>query len=125
MGTILIVEDEQIIAKDIEASLGQMGHDVLGIAASGEEAIAMTAARKPDLVLMDIRIRGPMDGVESASALRIRFGVPIVFLTAHGDAKTVSRARAVAPAGYLLKPFSDRQLETTIASALESECEGR
>jgi len=115
---ILIVEDEGIIAKDIQNTLEGLGYAVLAIASSGKEAIKKAAEALPDLVLMDIVLEGHMDGVEAAERIRDRLHIPVVYLTAYSDNKTLQRAKITEPYGYILKPFSERELYTTIEMAL-------
>ena len=115
---ILVAEDEGIVALDIEKQLRELGYEVAVIVASGEEAIAQTAAQGPDLVLMDIMLEGDMDGVEAAQAIHAEQGVPVVFLTAYSDDQTLQRVKRTGPFGYLLKPFERRELYVTIESAL-------
>ena len=116
--SILIVEDEIIIAADLENKLKQIGYDVAGIASQGAEAVEMARYRRPSLILMDIRLDGPMDGIETADTIRRRYDIPVIFLTAHSDRTTLSRAKLAAPFGYILKPFEDRELVTQIELAL-------
>ncbi len=101
-GRLVTVEDEGILARDLERSLTGAGFDVRGVAIDSEAAFAMVAAEHPDLVLMDIRLHGPRDGIETAAALRERFDVPVVYLTAYSDPKTMARAQQTEPMGYLL-----------------------
>ena len=115
---ILIVGDEGIIAKDIQNILKSLGYAVPAIASSGEGAIKKAAEIFPDLVLMDIVLEGYMDGVEAAEQIRDRFDIPVVYLTAYADNKTLQRAKITEPYGYILKPFSERELHTTIEMAL-------
>jgi signal transduction histidine kinase len=115
---ILIVEDESIIALDVKTSLLDAGYDVVAIAVSGEDAIALVPKHEPDLILMDIRLRGKMDGIESASEIVKISHAPIIFLTAHADKDTLDRAKLTGPFGYLIKPFEDHNLITTIEIAL-------
>jgi signal transduction histidine kinase/AmiR/NasT family two-component response regulator len=115
---ILIVEDEFIIAKDIEQSLRQIGYQVAGITGTGADAIRVARELRPDLILMDIQLRGSIDGIEAARQIRQESGVPVVFLTAYADDGTLARAREVAPYGYLLKPFATRELQIAIVMAL-------
>ncbi|MHB8897486.1 MAG: sigma 54-interacting transcriptional regulator [Thermoguttaceae bacterium] len=117
--SILIVEDEQIVAVDVESVLEQIGYRVAGIAATSEEACRMAVETKPDLVLMDVRIDGPIDGIETARQIRQLLDVPIVFLTAYTDAETLDRAKQIGPCGYLVKPFAQRDLQATLEIALE------
>lgn len=115
---IFIVEDERIVAEDLKRMLERLGYEVAGTAASGEEAIKKVAAAQPALVLMDIRIQGPMDGVEVAEHLYTHFDIPVSYLTAYADETTLDRAKATMPFGYILKPFEERHLQTTIEMAL-------
>ena len=115
---ILIVEDETITILDLQSRLQSLGYDVVGHAMRGEEAIRLVQALHPDLVLMDIRLRGEMDGIQTAEAIRRLEDMPVVFLTAYSDSDTLRRARDIEPFGYLLKPFAERELYTTIEIAL-------
>jgi PAS domain S-box-containing protein len=115
---ILIVEDEGIIAKDIQSTLNRSGYSVIGIASSGEEAIKKAMEIHPDLVLMDIVLEGAMDGVEAAEHIRDHFDIPVVYLTAYSDDTTLQRAKITEPFGYILKPFQEIELYTTIEMAL-------
>lgn len=115
---VLIVEDESIIALDIQNSLVNAGYHVVAIATCADEALDLTAQFNPDLVLMDIRLCGEMDGVEVAEKIRREFNLPVVYLTAHADENTLQRAKITEPFGYILKPFEDRELITTIEIAL-------
>ena len=115
---ILVVEDERIVAKDLQRRLQRLGYTVCAIASSGQEAIEQVAQTPPHIVLMDIILQGPMDGVEAAEHIRARFDIPIIYLTAHADANTLQRAKATEPFGYLLKPFEAKALQTTIEMAL-------
>ncbi|MBD1844587.1 response regulator [Cyanobacteria bacterium FACHB-63] len=115
---ILIVEDESIIALDIQTSLQNSGYQVVSIATTAEEALSDIAHLQPDLVLMDIRLSGEMDGVETAEQIRTNWQLPVVFLTAHADEPTLARAKDVQPFGYILKPFEDRELVTAVEIAL-------
>jgi PAS domain S-box-containing protein len=115
---IFIVEDQRLIAADLENTLEKLGYDVVGYAGSGEEAVALTRAVRPDLVLMDIRLRGQMDGIQAASEIREHVDVPIVYLTAYADEETILRAKLTAPFGYVVKPFNQRELRAAIEIAL-------
>jgi signal transduction histidine kinase len=115
---ILIVEDEAIVARDIQQTLAEQGYDPFAIAASAAEALSHSWQRCPDLVLMDIRIKGPDDGIVLAAALRERFAAPIVYLTAHADDATLERAKSTEPYGYLIKPVKPAELKSTIEMAL-------
>jgi two-component system cell cycle sensor histidine kinase/response regulator CckA len=115
---ILVVEDETIVAMDIAQGLRQLGYGVVGTAGTGEEALELAKRGVPDLVLMDINLRGSMDGIETAKALQLRRAVPVLFLTAHADAATVQRAKEASPYGYLVKPYDQRDLHRSIELAL-------
>ncbi|MBF0336479.1 MAG: response regulator [Nitrospirae bacterium] len=115
---ILVVEDEIVIARDIESKLKKIGYNVPAIAASGEEAIKLAGEVHPTLILMDIMLEGKMDGVEAAGQIDKLYGIPIIYLTAHSDLDTLHRAKITEPFGYILKPFSQRDLLVTIGMAL-------
>ena len=116
--SILIVEDEAIVAMDLQETLADMGYDPIAIAASADEALSRATERCPDIVLMDIRIRGQRDGIETAGLLRERFNVPIVYLTAHADDATLKRAKQTEPYGYLMKPVKAADLRSAIEISL-------
>lgn len=111
---ILIVEDDGIVAFDLESRLSGLGYEVVGRTASGADALAKVAAARPDLVLMDIMLRGDMDGVEAARTIVNQHRVPVVYLTAHADHITIEKARTTNPYGYILKPFDEDELRTTL-----------
>jgi PAS domain S-box-containing protein/putative nucleotidyltransferase with HDIG domain len=115
---ILIVEDERIVVDDIKISLGRLGYDVCGIAASGLEAIKKAKEMRPDIILMDIVLKGKMDGIEAAQKIRTRFDIPVIYLTAYADDKTLARAKVTEPFGYILKPFEDRDVHSSIEMGL-------
>ncbi len=115
---IFIVEDERIVAEDLKQLLERLGYQVVGSAASGDEALKKIAATKPNLVLMDIGIQGSLDGIAVAEHVVAQFDIPVVYLTAHADDTIVDRAKGTLPAGYILKPFDERSLKTTIELAL-------
>ena len=115
---ILVVEDEAIVTMEIEERLTAMGYEVAGVASSGEQALFFTREHRPDLVLMDIRLEGDMDGISAAEQIRDRFQVPVIFLTAYSEDSTLERAKRSEPYGYLLKPFNDRELKSTMEIAL-------
>ena len=114
---ILIVEDDAIVAVDIESRLKTLGYSVLGIVDNGKEAIKKATANNPDLVLMDIVLKGDMDGIEAAEIIRSRFEIPIIFLTAYADEDKLERAKLTMPFGYILKPFRDRDIKVTFEMA--------
>src|SRR5262249_55167153 len=115
---ILVVEDESIVARSLEAELKSLGYGVSGIASSGEEALRKVAETCPDLVLMDVVLKGKLDGVKTTEALREWFDIPVVYLTAYADDQTLKRAKVTEPYGYLVKPYEEKELRTTIEIAL-------
>jgi len=115
---ILIVEDEGIIASHIAACLVKAGYEVAGIAVSSNEALAKTRELNPDLILMDIRINGAMDGIETATNLRKRFDIPIIYLSAHTDQQTIDRAKMTGASGFLTKPIHQAILASSVAAAI-------
>jgi PAS domain S-box-containing protein len=122
---ILIVEDQRLIAADLESTLKRLGYDVVGSASTGEEAVPKAAEIAPDLILMDVRLRSDMDGIEAADAIRKRMDVPIVYLTAYADEQTIVRAKATGPFGYLVKPFDERELYAAIEVAIAKHAADR
>ncbi len=116
--TLMIVEDEILVARDIRARLEHMGYAVVDIASRGVEAIEKALTHRPDLILMDINLRGEMDGVEAAIRIREQFSVPVIFCTAYSNEDTLERAKISEPYGYVLKPFDNRELEINIEIAL-------
>lgn len=116
--TVLVVEDESVVAKDIQSSLKNMGYAVVGVTATGEDAITKAAELKPNLVLMDVMLKGKLDGIEAAHQIRARLHIPVVYLTAYTDDATLKRAIVSEAFGYLLKPFEDHELRTMIEMAL-------
>jgi two-component system cell cycle sensor histidine kinase/response regulator CckA len=118
MTSILVVEDERIVARDLKESLERMGYEVVGSAATSQEALEIAANRLPALVMMDIRIDGEVDGIETANVLRSRFDIPVIFLTAYADDDTLDRAKSSAPLGYIVKPFKSAEIRGAIEMAL-------
>ena len=116
--TILVVEDESIVARDIRQQLGELGYDPIADTPMAEEALVLAEQLRPDLILMDIQLAGKMNGIEAAEIIRKRFGTPVIFLTAYASESTLSRAKLVEPSGYLIKPFDERSLHTVIEMAL-------
>jgi signal transduction histidine kinase len=116
--SILIVEDENIVALDMRMRLEAMGYKVVDIVDTGEQATESVTARKPDLVLMDIKLKGDQDGIEAASQLRETSEVPVIFVTAFTDERTLDRAKRVSPYGYIVKPFHERELRIAIELAI-------
>ena len=117
-----MVEDEGLIAHDIGRRLESLGHEVLGPAATAEEALAL--APGADIVLMDIRIDGPRDGIDTALEIRARHHVPVIFLTAHADRATLERAKQAGPFGYIVKPLGPASLQTSIEIAIAKHRRG-
>jgi len=121
---ILIVEDEAIIAMGLRIALRSFGYEVAAQTSSGEEAVMLAEETRPDLVLMDVTLRGEMDGIEAAGRIRERLDVPIIYLTALTDEDTLRRARETGPSDYLVKPFDERELRDAIETALRKHREG-
>ena len=115
---ILVVEDERIIAIDLQRRLERFGYIVVAIAASGEQALKLIKEHLPDIILMDIMLVGDIDGIETATIIKDQFSIPVIFLTAYSDEKTLDRAKVAEPSGYILKPFKDKELYTTIDISL-------
>jgi two-component system response regulator LytT len=115
---ILIVEDESIVAKDIQHSLKKIGYTVVATCSTGEEAIRTTEELKPDLVLMDIMLKGDMSGIEAAAQIREKYNIPVIYLTAYADESTLNKAKVSEPYGYIIKPFKEIDLHTSIEMAI-------
>lgn len=116
---ILIVEDEQVVAMDVELQLAELGYQVTGVAMTGDEALRLVERARPDLVLMDIQLHGAMDGIAVADQIREHWRIPVVFVTAYANHDLVARAKEVEPYGYLTKPFTSKELDASIAIALQ------
>lgn len=114
----MVVEDESIVAKDIQNRLKRLGYRVNDIVSSGEEPIRKADETQPDLVPMDIVLKGEIDGIEAAKRINTLFNVPILYLTAYADDSTIQRARITEPFGYILKPFQTKELHSAIQIAL-------
>jgi AmiR/NasT family two-component response regulator len=115
---ILVIEDEAIVAADIQDRLEVLGYEVAGWGTTGAEAIELARASKPDLILMDIMLKGPMNGIQAAHVVRTELSLPVIFLTANSDEAVLEKAKISEPFAYLLKPFEERQLRTNIEMAL-------
>jgi CheY-like chemotaxis protein len=115
---ILIVEDEGLIAADVQQKLERLGYGLAAIAQSGVEAIRCARSTRFDLVLMDIRLKGEMDGIATARALKTEFEVPVVYMTAHADQETINRATPTEPLGYMMKPITDAALRSVVQISL-------
>lgn len=116
--TILILEDEMIIAKSIKSYIEKIGYSVAGIAQNGSDAIQIAEQYKPDLAILDVVVDGDMDGIETGREL-LKLNVPFLYLTAYGDTKTRQRAKETKPLGYIIKPFNDTVILNTIKEAFE------
>jgi len=115
---VLIVEDEVITGLDLRESLAELGYQVVGIAHTCEMAVELASVEKPDLVLMDIMLKGERDGIDATGEIRERWGIPVIFLTAYSDQDSLKRAQETVPWGYLIKPYNERELHVTIQMAL-------
>lgn len=115
---ILLVEDEVIVAMTIEESLTSLGYEVIGTVDDGFSAIDLAEKKNPDLILMDIRIQGDLDGIETVEKINENKDIPVIFLTAHSDEETLSRMLKTYPYGFLVKPFREKELYANIEAAL-------
>lgn len=115
---VLVVEDESIVSKDIQHSLKKLGYNVVGAAATGEKALELIKSESPDIVLMDIMLKGNMNGIEVSEVVKKEYNIPIIFLTAYADESTLSKAKVTEPYGYIIKPFKEIDLHTSIEMAL-------
>jgi DNA-binding LytR/AlgR family response regulator len=115
---ILIVEDESIVAKDIQMILRKLGYNVVAICSNGEDALRAVEEHTPELILMDIMLKGEMSGIQTAEQVKSRFNIPIIYLTAYADESTLSKAKITEPYGYIIKPFKEIDLRTAIEMAL-------
>ncbi|WP_440956270.1 response regulator [Methanosarcina sp. Mfa9] len=115
---ILVVEDQNIVALNIRNKLKNLGYAVPATAATGEEAVRKAELTDADLVLMDIMLKGDMDGISAAQEIKSQFGIPILYLTAYTDEETLGRAKMTEPAGYISKPFKEEDLHSNIEMAL-------
>jgi two-component system, LytTR family, response regulator LytT len=115
---ILVVEDESIVAKDIQVCLRKLGYDVVGVVSSGEEAVEKAEEFDLDLIMMDIMLKGEMSGIEAAEIIRKKKSIPVIFLTAYTDRNTVDKAKETEPFGYIIKPFKEIDIQTAIEIAL-------
>lgn len=115
---VLVVEDESIVSKDIQHSLKKLGYHVVGAAATGEKAVELAKEKKPDIVLMDIMLKGDMNGIEAADEIRATMDIPVIYLTAYADEGTLARAKVTEPCGYIIKPFKEIDIHTSIEMAI-------
>jgi PAS domain S-box-containing protein len=118
MHKILIAEDEAVIAIELERTLVAMGHEVVGRASSGEEAVDLARCFKPDVIIMDVAMPGKMDGIAAAEAIRQKLDIPVIFLTAHAQDDVIQRAKLAEPLGYILKPFQEEQIRAAVDVAV-------
>jgi len=115
---VLVVEDESIVAMDIKQSLKKLGYDIAGVLASAEKAIELVKESKPDIILMDITLAGERSGTEAGEEIRDKFNIPVIYITAHTDEKTIQRAKRTTPYGYIVKPFKSVDIRSAIEMAI-------
>lgn len=115
---VLVVEDESIVSKDIQHSLKKLGYNVVGAASTGEKAFELAASESPDIILMDIMLKGNINGIETAEKVKRELNIPVIYLTAYADEATLSKAKVTEPYGYIIKPFKEVDLHTSIEMAL-------
>ncbi len=115
---ILIVDDEVVVAEAIRRQLRALGYLVVGVVPTGTEAVQLAGEHRPELVLMDIKLKGPMDGIEAAAMIQSRYAIPVIYLTAFSDEETLERARPTLPLAYLIKPFVSSDLRVAVDLAL-------
>ncbi|MBN1923872.1 MAG: response regulator [Nanoarchaeota archaeon] len=118
---VLIVEDEALVARDLDVRLRKMGFKVTGVASTGKDAIKSVEKERPDVVLMDIYLKGAITGIEAAKDIWKRFKVPVIYVTAYSDEKTVKKAMETGPIGYILKPIDEKELFSALGQALDSK----
>src|SRR5579884_491835 len=122
---VLVVEDEKIVAADLQTHLERLGYGVPGIFSTGEDALRSAPDMRPDVVLMDIHLKGRIDGIETAQIMQTRLNIPVIYVTAFADERTLQRAKATEPYGYVLKPFEQRELQTAVELALHKHVRER
>lgn len=115
---VLVVEDESIVSKDIQYSLKKLGYNVIGAAPTGEKAIELAEELNPDIILMDIMLKGKITGIEASAQIKEKLNIPVIFLTAYADENTLSKAKITEPYAYIIKPFKEIDLHTSIEMAL-------
>jgi DNA-binding LytR/AlgR family response regulator len=115
---VLVVEDESIVSKDIQYSLKKLGYQIVGSAATGEKAVELATQLMPDIILMDIMLKGDITGIEASAQIKETLNIPIIFLTAYADENTLSKAKVTEPYAYIIKPFKEIDLHTSIEMAL-------
>lgn len=114
---VLVVEDESIVSKDIQYSLKKLGYNVVGVAATGQKAIDLCGEKLPDIILMDIMLKGDINGIEASTRIKESYNIPVIFLTAYADENTLSKAKVTEPYAYIIKPFKEIDLHTSIEMA--------
>jgi CheY-like chemotaxis protein len=117
--SVLVVEDDNVIAKIAEWRLKNLGYEMCGRAVTGAEAMEMVVKHKPDIVLMDINLKGDVDGIETARMIKKGFNIPVIYVTSHSDGPTLERARDTKPDGFIVKPFEDNDLRVAIELAFK------
>lgn len=115
---VMVVDDEILVAEDLKLRLTDLGYEVTAVVGTGKDAIEMAGQTTPDIILMDIQLKGDMDGIEAAHEIKDRFDISVVYLTAYSDQETLDRAKITTPFGYLIKPFAEKELHSTIEMAL-------
>ena len=115
---ILVVEDESIVSRDIQQSLKRLGYEIVGTADNSEKAIDIARSERPDLILMDIMLKGDVNGITTAEIIKNELSIPIIFLTAYADDATLSKAKVTEPQAYLIKPFKEQELHSAIEMAI-------
>ncbi len=116
--SVFIVEDEVIIAKDLSLTLNKLGYNVVGHCLSGEEVLMIVEEKQPDIILMDIMLKGEMTGIDAAKEVKEKYNIPVVFITAYSDEDSINRVNTASPFGYIVKPFKTNDLRATIETAL-------
>ena len=116
--SVLVVEDESIVSKDIQYSLKKLGYEIVGAASTGVKAIELALQLKPNVILMDIMLKGDMSGIEASAKIKEALNIPVIFLTAYADEKTLEKAKVTEPYAYIIKPFKEIDLHTSIEMAL-------
>jgi len=114
---VLVVEDESIVSKDIQYSLKKLGYNVVGVAATGQKAIELCGEKLPDIILMDIMLKGDINGIKASTRIKEVYNIPVIFLTAYADENTLSKAKVTEPYAYIIKPFKEIDLHTSIEMA--------
>jgi len=116
--SVLVVEDESIVSKDIQYSLKKLGYEIVGAASTGIKAVELALQLKPNVILMDIMLKGEMSGIEASAKIKEAINIPVIFLTAYADEKTLEKAKVTEPYAYIIKPFKEIDLHTSIEMAL-------